>query len=80
MFPALKEGQDVLVWTWFFKLKAGDIVVIKIRGKEIIKRIKKIKGSQIFIEGDNKAESTDSRNFGPIKDSGIVGKVILVVR
>lgn len=80
MLPVLKPGQIVLVWCWFFKPKVGDIVVIKHNNKEIIKRIQKINVREYFIEGDNKQSSTDSRSFGPIDKSKIIGKVILVVR
>lgn len=33
--------------------------------------------SQIFVCGDNRANSEDSRYFGPIKSSSIVGKLVL---
>ncbi len=91
MLPALKPGQDILVFTWayvFFKPKLGDIVVIKVNGRDMVKRIQKIDNHQIFVQGDNKQvcrccgkkESTDSRIFGPIAKPEIIGKVILVVR
>ena len=76
MLPTLKSGDDVLVLCWFFKLEIGDLVAIKKEGKEMIKRIKSIKGKEIFVLGDNKKESTDSRELGPIKINQIIGKVI----
>lgn len=76
MLPVLKDSQDVLTVNWFFKPKIGDIVVIKHDNIEMIKRIKKIVSNRVWIEGDNIEESTDSRNFGPIKIDQIVGKVI----
>lgn len=33
----------------------------------------------IFVLGDNRAESNDSRLFGPIRESAVIGKVLLVV-
>ncbi len=83
MLPTLKPGQDVLCFNWayiFSKPKKGDIVVIRHQGKEIIKRIQKVHDREYFVEGDNKEESVDSRNFGPIEKQEIIGKVILVVR
>lgn len=80
MFPTLKPGQYVLIWCWLFKPKVGDIVVIKKNGKDMVKRIQKIHGYEYFVQGDNNKESTDSRSFGPILISEIVGKVVLVVR
>lgn len=83
MFPALKEGQDILSFNWAYlgrKPKAGDIVTVK-RGKgkgerEIIKRVQRIEGDKVYLIGDNMEESTDSRHFGPIHNKQIIGKVI----
>lgn len=80
MLPTLKAGQNVLVWSWFYEAKVEDIVVIEKNNKDMIKRVKKIEDGKYFIEGDNKQESTDSRNFGVINRSEIIGKVVLVVR
>lgn len=77
MFPALKQGQDALIWCWFYEPKVGDMVVIKKNGKDMIKRIQKINKSEVFVRGDNIEMST---NFGPILISEIIGKVIWVVR
>lgn len=79
MLPTLKPGQDVLVFIWAYlwnKPKVGDIVVIKLNGKEIIKRIQLLDDHRIFAMGDNEMMSTDSRKFGPINKSQIIGKVI----
>lgn len=77
MLPTLKPGQDVLVWCWFLNPKVGDIMAIKVNDKEMIKRIGQITSDRnIFVQGDNEKESTDSRNFGWIKKSEIIGKVI----
>lgn len=76
MLPTLKPGQDVLVWCWFVNPKAGDIVAVKIKGKDMVKRIQLIDDRYIFVTGDNKKESTDSRKFGSIRKEQIIGKVI----
>jgi len=76
MSPTLKDGQDVLSVNWFVNPKVGDIVVIKIEDKEIVKRIQSIHDREVFVEGDNKEESTDSRYFGPISRDQIKGKVV----
>lgn len=72
MFPTLKEGQEVLTFNWS-KIKIRDIVVVK---GEKIKRVQKIMGSKVYLVGDNLVESTDSRHFGPVDRSQIIGKVI----
>lgn len=48
-------------------------------GKTIIKRIIKIENNRYFVEGDNKAASTDSRDFGMIDKDNIIGKVVFVL-
>lgn len=80
MFPALKDGQEILAWRWFYHPKKGDIIVIYKNGRELVKRIIKIEKAGYFVEGDNKDSSTDSRSFGPLSRSQIIGKVILIVR
>lgn len=81
MLPTLKPGHDVLVFNWayiFSKPKKGDIVVIRVNGREMVKRIQKVQGYEYFVEGDNEEESTDSRSFGPVDRSEIIGKVIFI--
>jgi nickel-type superoxide dismutase maturation protease len=83
MSPTLRPGSVVLVLRYFsfFKPHIGDIIACKSpRNKKIIiKRITKIKNNQYFVQGDNKAASTDSRDFGMLIITKIVGKVIYVL-
>lgn len=79
MLPTLKMGQDVLVFNWayfFSNPKIGHIVVVKVDGKEMVKRIQTINGRTYFVQGDNPKDSLDSRKLGPIKKSDVLGKVI----
>lgn len=76
MEPTLSHGDDVLVLCWFYQLKVGDLVTIKVDGKEMIKRVQKVLDREVIVQGDNQKGSTDSRNFGPVKRSQIIGKVI----
>lgn len=78
MLPTVKSGQDVLIWCWFYQPKAGDMVVIKKNDKEMIKRIQNVHDREVFVQGDNKEESTDSRSFGAIDRSEIIGKVMFI--
>lgn len=75
MKPTLKEGQEVLTFNWG-RPKVGDVVVVKHAGKGMIKRIQKADDRCIFVTGDNPKESKDSRHFGPVDKSQILGKVI----
>lgn len=85
MLPTLKSGQDVLCFNWayiFSRPKIGDMVIVKSEKckaeSEIIKRVQKVKGDKIYLIGDNRNESTDSRNFGVIDKSKIIGKVVFI--
>ena len=81
MLPTLKPGQDVLCFNWWrlVGIKVGDIVVIKVNGKEMVKRIQNVYDLEVFVEGDNKKDSTDSRSFGPVKKDQIIGKIIFKI-
>lgn len=83
MVPTLQQGQDVLSFNWAYlskKPKVGDIVVIKFKGKEIIKRVHKLSDREVVVQGDNMDESTDSRDFGAVEMDQIVGKVIYATK
>ncbi len=79
MLPALKPGEGVLCFNWayiFKKPKIGDIVVVKMDDKYLVKRIRKLDGSRIFVVGDNSKMSTDSRQFGWVSKLQIAGKIV----
>src|SRR5690242_6724517 len=81
MSPTIREGESVLVnrLSYLFQSpKVTDIIALSDPrdGKVLIKRIKKIEEKRYFVEGDNKNSSTDSRIFGMIERSEIIGKVI----
>lgn len=80
MEPLLLEKSDVITFPYFFsKPKIGDIVVFRhiVPPFVFCKKITKIVGEEIWVEGENKKKSIDSRKFGFIKYKNIIGKVIL---
>jgi nickel-type superoxide dismutase maturation protease len=76
MEPTLKKGEHVFTFNWFINLKVGDIVVALVDQRIMIKRLTKVEEKKVFLEGDNKNQSTDSRKFGFIDKAKIIGKVI----
>lgn len=78
MLPTLKMGQEVLTFNWWkiLGLKVGDRVVVRVNGKELVKRIHTLNDRSMYVLGDNEGDSLDSRKFGAIKKEQIVGKVI----
>ncbi len=85
MVPNFEEGDFILINRWaylFGKPQENDVVVLKHphNKKYLLKRISRTINGAVFVEGDNKSESEDSRQFGPISKKEIVGKVLMHVR
>lgn len=81
MMPKLTPQDKVLTFNWaylFLPPQLRDIVVINYQDKIIIKRITKINGSQVFLEGENKSSSTDSNHFGWVDKKKLLGKIIYI--
>ncbi|MBI4089233.1 MAG: S26 family signal peptidase [Candidatus Levybacteria bacterium] len=82
MEPTLKNGDIVLVNRLAYLLAKphmGDIIAIKREKYSIIKRIKVITREKIFVVGDNKKDSLDSRKLGFVNRKKIIGKVIYIL-
>ena len=79
MLPAYQPGDQVVVDTKGYfsrEVRAGDVVVAvdpRDPARRLIKRVVRVEGGDIWLEGDNPDASTDSRHFGPV--SGLVGMV-----
>lgn len=76
MLPALRSGQLVIGWRPQRRLRPGQIVIINHQGLEKIKRITDIQGDRMFVQGDNVAASTDSRQFGMISTTAVLAILI----
>jgi phage repressor protein C with HTH and peptisase S24 domain len=76
MVPVLPPGT--LVWgrTWFWGLKPEDVVVFRRGDKEMLKRVERVDGDELFVVGDHVEASTDSRHFGTISKATVIAKVI----
>ncbi len=80
MEPYLKENDKVLVLKYFFsKPKVGEVIIFYHTTPPhlLIKRIIRINSKGIWVEGDNKIKSKDSRNFGFLERRNIIGKVLM---
>jgi hypothetical protein len=79
MAPTLFAG-DIVVSKNPNAVKPGDIVIANVDGREVIKRAKKVSGKAVYLVGDNPLASTDSRVFGDVPRSAIVGVVMTRLR
>ena len=78
MAPRYRDGDWLLV-RWGNSSKVGSVLLIEreVRpGVFIIKRLLRIDGSDYWVEGDNGAASTDSRQWGAIGAHEIIGRVL----
>lgn len=82
MIPYIKPNDYILIWKFVFKksIKMDDVIVFRKDKTVMIKRVFEINDNEIFVIGDNKRESTDSRIFGSIAYDMVIGKVIKVIR
>jgi nickel-type superoxide dismutase maturation protease len=82
MLPALEPGDWLIVeplGTGGRPVRAGDIVLARDPrepGRTLVKRVVRLEGGGLaWLEGDNPAESTDSRQFGPVALDDIEARV-----
>jgi len=77
MHPTLRDGD--LVVGWRSRLRVGTIVIAKRGDHEIIKRVERIEGDKVYVAGDNREDSTDSRHYGNIRRSAILGTIMMIL-
>ena len=82
MLPLMKPGDEILMKPTK-SLSIGDIVVVqhpKDSQKRLVKKVDAIlESGKVVIKGINPSDSADSRSFGPIESSKIIGKVTSVL-
>lgn len=75
MMPAYDHGK-IVVGRRFSRPRVGDVVIVRHRRTEIIKRVSQMQDDQVYLLGDNPEESTDSRQFGWLPVNAIIAVVI----
>jgi signal peptidase I len=89
MEPAYRPGDRVLVNRLAYLLHgpvAGDVVVLndpERPGHQLLKRVAQAPGDApgpagYFVLGDNRARSRDSRTFGLVQRTDIIGRASLI--
>ncbi len=77
MYPALRSGDQVLICP-YDTIRVGDIVLARhpfMKSVTIIKRVAQIlDDGRYFLLGDHALESADSRSFGALNPTDILGR------
>jgi nickel-type superoxide dismutase maturation protease len=85
MVPALLPGDRLVVmrfpWRSPFRPGPGQVVAIRDPRRPeriLIKRVRSVDGGQgtLEVEGDARELSTDSRSFGPVTHSAVIGTAV----
>ncbi|MDE1834388.1 MAG: hypothetical protein KGH64_03565 [Candidatus Micrarchaeota archaeon] len=81
MEPTIGQGSYILVSSWYSKPKTNDIIVLRSpeSARILVKRVRSVRSGKLFVVGDNKKESRDSRRFGYVDIRLLLGKVILII-
>ena len=82
MEPTFQDGDWLLVRKLRRRPRAGEVVVARDPRQPdrlLVKRVRSVRDGQVHVQGDHAdpAESTDSRQFGPIPASAVVGRPVL---
>ena len=79
MLTSLRSGDRVLIDPKA-SVKPGDVVLARHPYRssvQILKRVTSIEvDGRFYLSGDNPADSADSRTFGSISKSDVLGKVV----
>ncbi len=85
MLPLLEPGEEVLVYPGAYRQRSpqvGDLVIVQHPQRPTLQMVKRVgeilptpTGDEFWVYGDNPAESTDSRQFGPVARSHLLGRV-----
>jgi nickel-type superoxide dismutase maturation protease len=81
MAPALRHGDQLLVrlGPQPSRLRTGSVVVVALPDRPLaVKRVVRVEpDGRVWIEGDNPAASTDSRELGWLPADAVRGRVLL---
>ena len=80
MEPTLPAGSRVVAVPYQTgqQLRVGDVVLARRPDRpdvEMIKRVAAADGDRLVLLGDNPAQSTDSRLFGPVVRSAVIAVI-----
>jgi nickel-type superoxide dismutase maturation protease len=74
MLPVLAPGEWLLVRRGA-RVRPGAVVVVRLGGRLVVKRVAHRVPSGWWVVGDNAEASDDSRTYGAVPDADVVGEV-----
>ena len=74
MVPTLAPGEWLLVRRNAVP-RPGAVVVVRLAGRLAVKRVTRLTGDGVWVQGDNDAATDDSRTYGPVPRGDVVGEV-----
>ena len=86
MYPTYKDGDVLIISKKFYQLTLNQIYVYKSpkSNMDVLKRLVSMRTltnkKYLYFLGDNAEVSIDSRNYGYVEETNVVGKVIFHVR
>ena len=78
MQPGLSPGDRLLVVP-VLRIREGQVVAVsdpRRPERVLVKRVHSILGGLVEVRGDNAGESTDSRHFGRVPRSAVIGRAV----
>ena len=79
MEPTLRAGDWIVVTDLVRRPKVGEIVLVRDPrdpDRLMLKRVAAVADGSCRVLGDRPEESTDSRTFGPVPLSNVVGRAV----
>jgi nickel-type superoxide dismutase maturation protease len=79
MYPTLSDGDRLLLVRVRSRLRAGDLVALRDPhdgARLLVKRVASLEPAGLVVHGDNPASSRDSRSFGTVPRSSILGRPV----
>ncbi len=75
MEPALRRGKIIFA-SPLLSVEKSDIVVARVEGRDVIKRVSRKTSGGVLLSGDNPRHSRDSRVYGEVSSGSVLGRVL----
>jgi nickel-type superoxide dismutase maturation protease len=78
MMPTFSPGDRLIVWKRS-KVDVGDVIALpdpNRSGRTLVKRVTVVGAGELEVAGDNREASTDSRHFGPVPATSVIGTAV----